>query len=134
MADGGASPAFEPGQCDGDAQPVEPGVFATCKVAAKDDACSQCLKQQACEQYRHCYGTEPKSACGWGPRLTEPGQYDCIRQCFATGVAGSADTGALLDTCVSECGNGCSNGSVNADTAALLSATNDHCLKQCFPQ
>lgn len=133
MSTGGMPSTFVPGECQVD-EPLQPTLLPVCDEAAGDSACTKCLKLQACDEFKTCFGEEPSTACSVGPTEGAPGEFECIRACFAAGAAAATDADELLTDCTIECSN-CESGLPNDETNTLIEAANDpaKCQAECFP-
>jgi len=140
---GGTAPSYMAGQCD-DATPDQvegptPSKPADATPKTNDNACLACLKKECETEWSTCYGTDPTTACGWGPDADhQNGQFDCIIDCFyeaSKNPMGTAEE-ALVD-CSDSCTNQCDvadNGNVTFHTSELVSCANDpeKCQADCF--
>lgn len=133
MSTGGTPSTFVPGACQVD-EAITPTVEPMCVEASGDDDCIKCVKLQACEEFQVCFGEEPSTACSVGQTEGAPGEFDCVRQCFAAGADAAADPDELLTDCAVECSN-CESGLPNDESSALIDAANDpaKCQAECFP-
>lgn len=135
-AAGGEPSTYVPGECQ-DKDPT-PTSVPSCDPGDNDTGkpCKICLKAKCCETWQTCYGDTPTSACGWGTTEEAPGQFDCVQQCYAKGVAEAVDFDALLDDCQGMCLNQCENvddGFITDITNSLLGCAQDNCADECFP-
>ena len=133
MPSGGTPSTFVPGECQTD-EPLQPTMLPVCDEAAGDTACLKCLKLQACDEFKTCFGEEPSTACSVGMTAGADGQFACVTKCFADGAAGAVDADMLLGECASQCDE-CGTGGLNDETSALIEAGNDpaKCQSDCFP-
>ena len=146
---GAGGAAYEPGICDAAVADVNKGAlptqFPSCAPATDgtDDgdtkACKRCLKDKCCPAWQNCYGSEPHTACGWGPHTKDDdGQWDCLQNCIGANKTGEATPEALLTTCSAECTNQCDaadGGNLLVATSDLVTCANDPmtCQDICFP-
>jgi hypothetical protein len=136
---GGTPPTYEAGLCDDDLGTQTPADLPSCEPGDKDetDACFKCMKASCCEQWQQCYGTEPATACGWGPSSPEDaGQFDCIQQCFVNTFDGTQAEDDVFVDCEGMCLNQCDGKDGNFATAAtqdLITCTRDKCVTECYP-
>lgn len=138
-AAGGAAGAGGNGG-EGGAEPLEcedessvPTELPSC-IAASDeagDSCQSCLKASCCTEWQHCYGTSPQSKCGHGATPEEPGELDCLHQCYLSGLATSVDSTELLQACASTCAGACLF--LAQSTNDLIDCAIDECLDECLP-
>ena len=75
----------------------------------------------------------PASACGTGVERGSPGQFECVRQCYAAGSAGVVGADELLFACADACAQSCPEALVNDETNELISVLRDECSDACFP-
>jgi hypothetical protein len=136
---GGEPPTdtYMPGVCAGTLEP-EPSVTPSCSPADNDtgQTCKICLKAKCCEEWKTCFGSEPHTACGWGDKATDDGQFECVQHCFEDGAAAASDPDDLLAECTAGCINQCDtvdNGVPLDSTNALIACANDSCATECFP-
>jgi hypothetical protein len=145
---GGAGEVYMAGLCDA-AEPditkgISPTMFPSCAASANDvgddKACKRCLKDECCEAWQICYGSEPHIACGWGPTDADDdlGQWDCLQNCFLDNDSGATDPDELLGTCSAACTNQCEaddGGNLLVATAELIKCANKPatCQAECFP-
>jgi hypothetical protein len=136
--EGGAASDYVPGLCQvDDPTPTSLPFCDPDAVRDKDQPCKICMKAECCDEWQTCYGDTPKTACGWGPTETAPGQFDCIQQCYLKTPNASDDVqGTLQDcesTCLLQCAEKDTDGFALNDTQALLGCAQDKCLTECFP-
>jgi hypothetical protein len=132
-ATGGTPSTFEPGECQVD-EMIQPTVLPVCDAADGDSDCIKCVKLQACDEYKTCFGEEPATACGRGMTEDSLGQFDCVVKCFDDGAAEALDADELLADCAAECDE-CNSGGLNDETTDIIAAANDPetCQIECFP-
>jgi hypothetical protein len=142
---GGDGDDYEPGLCFSD-DPV-PTEVPSCDPKAGDGNvatdCLACLKARCCDAWQTCYGQNPASACGWGAKFEDNGQFDCIVACFEENNDGVAEEDDILADCDGMCLNQCVNEDfTNTETQALVACAlngaddeveGDDCHDQCFP-
>lgn len=132
---GGSAPTYVPGKCEADL--ATPSMEPSCDDAvANEDPCRECLRTKACTAWQACYGTAPTTACGFGPKDKDGGQFGCILTCFFENKAGETDPDALF----ADCGAGCALQCDTADNGLIMGTTNDlageayaKCNTECFP-
>jgi hypothetical protein len=144
-AAGAGGEGFMGGLCDADEPDpmkfIESTMFPSCAPAASDQGqdCKKCLKEECCNAWQVCYGSEPHIACGWGPNdADEPGQWDCLQNCFVDNDSDATDPDELLATCSAACTNQCEaddGGNILVATSDLIACANDPatCQAECFP-
>lgn len=133
--EGGTAAAYVPGKCQADA--VTPASEPSCDDAkANEDPCRVCLRTKACTEWQTCYGENPTTACGFGPKEDDGGQFGCILTCFFENKAGETDPDKLF----ADCGGGCALQCDGADQGTIMDSTNDlaaaaydMCNAECFP-
>jgi hypothetical protein len=143
---GGEGEVYMAGLCDADEPDVTknilPTMFPSCAPAANDvgQDCKKCLKENCCDEWQNCYGSEPHIACGWGPVDSEDdnGQWGCLQNCFLENESDATDPDELLATCSAECTNQCEaddGGNLLIATSALIECANTAatCQDVCFP-
>jgi hypothetical protein len=139
--EGGTPPTYMAGLCDSELGTMTPADVPSCDPADKDEmnACLKCMKMHCCEEWQACYGTNPTTACGYGPTAADDlGQFDCIQQCMVDGNDGVVNEDDLLRDCADMCVNQCDiadEGLITAGTQALVACTHDTetCLEACYP-
>jgi hypothetical protein len=148
MGGEGGGTGYEPGLCEED-MPL-PTELPSCEPKAGDGMvatdCLACLKARCCSEWKTCYGSNPTSACGWGPTEQAEGQFDCKRTCYTREKKAdpNKDDDDILAGCDGECLLQCSNEDfVNQDVVVLEGCawagpdedpfTADDCALQCFP-
>jgi hypothetical protein len=137
---GTTAPGEEIGLCQADDDP-EPTDLPNCDPDAKDetDACRKCMRASCCSEWKTCYGSEPRTACGWGADPTDDfeGQYDCIRNCYVVKLNEdpSREEPAIIEDCSFECLKQCdeADGLPMDSTSALVECTTMSCNDVCFP-
>jgi hypothetical protein len=135
-AGGGGMPSstFVPGECQTTNDPLQPTLLPVCDDAAGDNACIECLKLQACDEFKTCFGEAPATACSVGMTEGADGQFECVRKCFAEGADDALDADMLLSDCSATCDE-CGTGGLNDETSDLIVEANnpDKCQAECFP-
>jgi len=120
--------SYDPGSCSSES--LGPTEVPSCALTADDEhlSCRACLKSWCCQEWQTCYGTAPRSACGWGATEEASGQLDCILSCWHDHDQFAADA-----ACASLCLNQCQGEpGVNADTQAALACAQGHCGAECL--
>lgn len=135
-AAGGSGSGYVPGLCEADSP--TPTSLPACTPSANDEGntCKICLKAKCCSDWRTCYGDSPTTACGWGATEDDPGQFDCIQNCYLDTPNGGDNLEMTLGDCEAMCLNQCEDkddGFALTDTQALLGCAQDECLDECFP-
>lgn len=141
-AGGGGEEPYVAGLCQAD-DPT-PTMIPSCDLKPGEDTsedpdtiCLVCLKTKCCTDLKDCYGTEPTTACGYGPTADNSlGQFDCIRNCVVENGADAIDNTANFEMCADSCLNQCEevdSGLIMDDTNAILGCANDSCIAECFP-
>jgi hypothetical protein len=135
--EGGTSAAYVPGKCQVDA--VTPASEPSCDDAKPmEDPCRVCLRTKACSQWQACYAENPTTACGFGPKEDDGGQFGCILTCFFDNKAGETDPDKLFADCSAGCALQCDG--ADKDQGLIMDSTNDlageaysKCNAECFP-
>lgn len=144
---GSGGEPYVPGFCEADSVKT-PSMLPSCDAKPDDNDCGACLKVKCCDSLQACYGTEPTSACGYGPKSEEDlGQFDCIIACYEENADGVKSQAEVITDCAGECALQCADvgdGLINGDTQDLLDCAQngedgdmamgmDDCNDVCFP-
>ncbi len=134
--EGGEPSTYQAGLCVGTGDEPMPTMLPACTKSDSDDACGTCVKAKCCAEWQECYGDTPATACGWGLKYEDPGQYDCVRGCFLDEIETELDPDVALETCSSMCTNQCEdvdNGLPLLATSTLVDCSYTECADECFP-
>lgn len=136
----GGTPTEEVGLClDEDGVDPQPTELPSCAPDDKDatDACRKCLRASCCEEWKTCYGGEPRTACGWGADAADDyeGQFDCIRSCYLEKLETTNDSEDMIKyDCSFECLKQCdADGLPLQATSDVLDCASASCNDECFP-
>lgn len=136
----GGTPTEEVGLClDEEGADPQPTVLPSCAPDDKDatDDCRKCLRASCCEEWRTCYGDEPRTACGWGADAADDyeGQFDCVRSCYLEKLETTNDSEDMIKyDCSFECLKQCdADGLPLQATSDVLDCATASCNDECFP-